>query len=296
MLSLKERSLLAALSNVYRIDEVFDFCDSDNQIADVCSSSKAFWLSILPQVNFGIISLAYEPLKEKYWFKMLENLKEGVVYKYYLGFIDGDLEDLPEGSAVQLKTIREYGPTYDGSNFYNLNVPFLKLRPGTFGWHLKIRFNQVSPDDKYDGFFNQYETLLDQEEFLLCSPDQDDDQRIIKVMALMLNRSLDSYQENRDYEKDPKYAFVEYEFGSITIEEDIYDLTEAKTEIYDWSIPSLDDLERIITKEYYKPYENGVKFKSTLRMFRGLYEDEPNKKEYWRQKVEIVCDAIKVKR
>lgn len=129
MLSLKERSLLAAASQLTTLKEVLALCESTGSARDVCDKSKAFWLSILPRVDYEVLALSFQPLKEKYWPELIEALRKNLYIRYSFYIEDEVFEQQPEDGILGTFYTALDGPEHIkfGYEEHFLLLPFLYL-------------------------------------------------------------------------------------------------------------------------------------------------------------------------
>lgn len=179
MMSLKEQSLFSLAKEKKNFAEVISLCKSNNSIKDVCLSSKAFWLAILPLIDMEDIALCFEPLKEKYWTKLIEGLMEGIVFQKYFDLEDEFLNGENHDGLLKIQNVidaqKEHG---DIKNLLTFSIPGIKLYSGTQGWVIDFAFDFKGSDIPY---------------FILSSKNEkDDNKRILDILALLYFKKIHS--------------------------------------------------------------------------------------------------------
>lgn len=190
MLSLKEQALLAATKEKTTFGELITFCDSNQEIKDVCYYSKTFWRKMLPLVGLGLEALCFEPLKDEYWRGFIQGLVDGVSYKKYFEFeeYDEDLE-VDNSTSLLLYTLPQAElnlPDFSKKNF--CYIPSIKFPSNTEGWIIEFSFDQV---------------LADIKNVFVLSDKNDDRDRLVDLITLMYSDKL--RQSNAKYKP---YAIV----------------------------------------------------------------------------------------
>lgn len=286
MLTLQERAAIKALGEGKDLQEILSFCSSDQGIADFCSRSKAFWLAVLPQANYELVALSLEPLKEKYWKTTMEDLAEGVHYKYY--FTQNKTKIVNEQYNYLLTPAQNLRGTDNLENPYVL-VPGLRLPSQTYGWILSVSI--LGSRDFSEAY-----------EFALSSKDKNDRFRLASMLAIMAEKIFDEEDENRQ-PKDNQRAFVKEENFNL-----VQPLNNADFQP-EWNVDAADPLtfedygspDNLIFKEFIdSSFEmimlyNGFLWESRFTMFR--YPGETNDGQlFYREYLEIKCSAFRVMR
>jgi hypothetical protein len=142
ILTLQEKSLIRLSQDFTTLREVLDLCQSSTHIGNICERSKAFWLYILPRVGYKRIALAFKPLDNHYWSKLIEGLIDGRFYKY-----TGIINDVDYNG---IHKVVEYNDMYkpidipneiDDDNYtFMLPVQGISLTSGTVCWGLDVTF------------------------------------------------------------------------------------------------------------------------------------------------------------
>lgn len=221
MLSLKEQALLSLAKEKTTFGELIAFCESKQEINDLCYYSKRFWFEILPLVGLGVEALCFEPLKEKYWRNFIQGLVEGISYQKYFELDDyhENLQENPNLDLIlySLPQAELNLPDFDKTHF--CRIPSIKFPSGTEGWIVEFSFDQELSDIK--------------NVFVLAGRENDRN-RLLDIMSLLYVNKL-----RRSVAKLEPYKIVNElpgNLGFVKIENNLWKLDEANgVNIFDFA-------------------------------------------------------------